>query len=372
MIIVLTQCFPSRLGGIESLISNLALELSKSQKVIVFADRHHVFYDIIYDNEHKDKILVRRISGLKFFRRRRKIKEVRPFIESKQVKLIIADTWKSIELGIDYFNMNKIPTICLAHGNELLSNDEKKYNRIKNILNKTTSIIANSLYTKKLVENLITSNVMVDYVYPGANDLRHIKEHIFIEITGNPIIITLARLEKRKGHIAVIYAIKQLLLEFPNLKYIIAGEGPEKITLEKIIKKNNLEENIIFAGLVNDAQKKFLFQKADLMVMPTLDESKKRSVEGFGIAYIEAAFFGVPSIASNIGGTSEAVIDKSTGIIINSVNDLYGSIKDLLSDKNKRIFLGQNAQKRSIDELNWENVCKNYLKAFSKVVPNLN
>ena len=115
-----------------------------------------------------------------------------------------------------------------------------------------------------------------------------------------------------------------------------------------------------------------IYENSDLMVMPTLDESKKRSVEGFGIAYIEAAFFGVPSIASNIGGTSEAVIDKSTGIIINSVNDLYGSIKDLLSDKNKRIFIGQNAQKRSIDELNWENVCKNYLKAFSKVVPNLN
>ena len=86
MILILTQCFPSRLGGVESLVSNLALSLSKNEKIIVFADRHHIFHDAIYDNHHKDKILVRRVGGIKFFRRRKKIKEIKPFIETKQVK----------------------------------------------------------------------------------------------------------------------------------------------------------------------------------------------------------------------------------------------------------------------------------------------
>ena len=76
MIVILTQCFPSRTGGIETLISNLALGLSKNNKVIVFADRYHLFFDAIYDNKIKDHFLVRRISGLKFFRRRKKIKEL--------------------------------------------------------------------------------------------------------------------------------------------------------------------------------------------------------------------------------------------------------------------------------------------------------
>ena len=52
MIIILTQCFPSRIGGIENLVSNLALGLGKKEKVIVFADRHHLFYDAIYDNQY--------------------------------------------------------------------------------------------------------------------------------------------------------------------------------------------------------------------------------------------------------------------------------------------------------------------------------
>ena len=108
MFLILTQCFPSRLGGIESLVSNLALSLSKSEKIIVFADRHHIFYDSIYDNNHKDEILVRRISGLKFFRRRRKIKEFKSFVLSGKITCVIAESWKSLELCIDLLNNKKI------------------------------------------------------------------------------------------------------------------------------------------------------------------------------------------------------------------------------------------------------------------------
>ena len=67
MILILTQCFPSRLGGIESLVSNLAIGLSNFEKVIVFADRYHIFYDAVFDNQFKNQILVRRVGGIKFF-----------------------------------------------------------------------------------------------------------------------------------------------------------------------------------------------------------------------------------------------------------------------------------------------------------------
>ena len=155
MIIILTQCFPSRVGGIESLVSNLALGLSKKDKVVVFADRYHLFYDAIYDNQYKGQIIVKRSSGLKFFRRRKKIKELKLFIESKQVKLVIADTWKSLELGIDYLNEKNIATCCLAHGNELISNDDKKYQRIIQTLGKVRTIVANSQFSMDLVKKLL-------------------------------------------------------------------------------------------------------------------------------------------------------------------------------------------------------------------------
>ena len=365
MIIVLTQCFPSRIGGIESLVSNLAIELGKKEKVIVFADRHHLFYDAIYDNQHKDKIIVRRTSGLKFFRRRKKIKELKPFIESKKVKLVIADTWKSLELGINYLNEKKIRTLCLVHGNELLTKDHKKSQRITQTLKKVSTIVANSQFTVNLVKDLMPNKDNIKFVYPGAIDLNKVKSDNFIEIKGSPVLITLARLEKRKGHKAVLKAVKELTSEFPKIQYIITGEGSEKSHLQQLVKKYSLESNVLFTGLVNDSQKKYLFGHVDLMVMPTLDEREKRSVEGFGIAYLEAAFFGIPSIASDVGGTKEAVLHNKTGIIINNIDDIYQSIHSLLINPNQRTQLGKSAQKRALEDFNWDIVTKKYLDAIN-------
>ena len=365
MIVILTQSFPSRIGGTETLVSNFALSLGKEHKVIVFADRHHLFYDTIYDNQHKDHMLVRRIGGIKFFRRRKKINELKLFIESNQVKLVIADTWKSLELGINYLNVKNIPTLCLAHGNDLLYDSSKKFERITSTLNKVNSIVANSQYTIGLINNLKLKNKNVKFVHPGANDLRKIKADSFMQINGTPVIVTLARLEKRKGHIQIIETVKKLKLKFSTIQYIIAGEGPEKSNLKKIVEKYDLSSNVYFAGLVNESQKKYLFENADLMVMPTLDESEKRSIEGFGIVYLEAAFFGIPSIASNIGGTPEAVLHNKTGIIIEDFDNLYQSIYKLLSNKKLKKQLGENAQERAINKFKWNFVTKNYLKQIN-------
>ncbi len=233
MILIITQCFPSRVGGIESLVGNLSINLGKHEKVVVFADRHHILYDSVFDNQNKNRILVRRIGGIKFFRRRNKIKEIKLLVESQKVKLVIADSWKSLELVIDYLNLKQVPSVSLAHGNELLSKNQYKINRFKTTLNKVSTIIANSFFTKNLLESFILPDIPVRVVHPGASDFRKIQETVVDDIEGDPILLTLSRLEKRKGHIHIINCIKKILPQFPNIKYIIAGEGPEKKNFKK-------------------------------------------------------------------------------------------------------------------------------------------
>ena len=367
MILILTQCFPSRLGGIESLVSNLALGLSATENIIVFADQNNITLDFIYDKKNQDKIIVTRFGGIRFLRRRKKVIQVKKLIESKKIKLVLCESWKSIELVADHIRKNSIPIICLAHGNEILSNNLNKKKRIINTLNKVNSVIANSVYTQSLVKKLVNANIPVNVIYPGATDLRNIKPKIVPNINGSPVILTLARLEKRKGHFYIIESIKKLLSDFPNIKYIIAGEGPEEKSLKKLVVDNSLQNNIIFTGSVNEAEKKYLFEVTDLMVMPTLDETQNLSIEGFGITYLEASFFGIPSIASNVGGTPEAVINDLTGIIIDSNDQLFDAIKLLLKDEKKRKRLGISAQKRSINNFDWNNVTKKYISAFTKI-----
>lgn len=367
MILILTQCFPSRLGGIESLVSNLALELGKSNQVVVFADSHDAVNDAIFDNQSKNKIVIKRTSGIKFLRRRKKFKEVKNFIESNEIKIVLADTWKSLELNIDYLNNKNLPVICLAHGNELLFNNKSKSLRIKKTFDKVSSVVANSIFTKNLVKKIINSQINVTTIYPGGVDLNNLDKSENLGITGDPIILTLARLEKRKGHIEIINTVEKLTTDFPDIKYLIAGIGPELKNLKKAVRKKNLDDNVLFLGNINDYQKKYIFQKTQLMVMPTLDQSHQRSIEGFGIVYIEAAFFSVPSIASNIGGTPEAVINNSTGKIIDNIDELFLTIKNLLLDQNKIMELGQNAKRRASKEFNWDSISKKYLSLINVI-----
>ena len=361
MILILTQCFPSRFGGVESLISNLALGLSETEKITVFADKYNKYDDRIFDNRYKDKISVKRIGGFKFYRRYKKVNEIKKFARLNQIKLVIADSWKSLEIGIKFLNSKKIPTVCLAHGNELLFSNFLKENRIKNTLNKVSKIVANSNFTKNLVKNIVDSEIPINVVMPGAADIRGLKEKIIPNIFGNPIVFTLARLEKRKGHFFIINAIKKIIKDFPDLQYIIAGDGPEKKSLKNLVLKNNLEKHVIFIGNVNENEKKYLFLKSDLMIMPTLDERKNNSIEGFGIAYLEAACFSIPSVASNVGGTPEAVLNNQTGIIINNISELYKEVNNLLGNRVYLKELGDNAKKRAVNEFNWSKVSKKYL-----------
>ncbi len=368
MIIILTQCFPSRVGGIESLVSNLAMGLSSQNKVIVFADRYHLFFDAIYDNQIKDKFIVRRASGLKFFRRRKKIKDLKPFILSNQVRCVIGDSWKSFELCIDLLNNKKIPTICLAHGNEIIQKKPEKLNKVQTILNKCSVVVANSNYTLNLIKkNLKINQPILKRIYPGAASIQDIKEEKVNIDRGDPMIITLARLEKRKGHIYVLNAIQNLIKEFKNLKYVIAGEGNNFKFLKEEIKRKKLDQNVYLLGKVNDAQKKYIFSKTDLMVMPTIDDSNNSSIEGFGISYIEAALYGIPSIASNIGGTSEAVIHNKTGIIINNMDELEIVLRDLLLNKEKRQLFGEEAKKRAYKEFQWNKITNEYINLISNI-----
>ena len=364
MYIILTQCFPSRFGGIESLVSNLALSIGKNNKVIVFADRHHILHDTIYDTEHQERMIIRRYGGIKFFRRRKKIKELKLLIQSKKIQCVIADTWKSIELCIDDLNAKKIPVMCLAHGNELISNNDNKKERISSTLNKASKIVVNSNFTAGLVKQLIGEKPHIKVVYPGANDLRSLEPDTSINIKGDPVLLTLSRLEKRKGHLFILQAIQKLKKQFPNIRYIIAGEGNEKVRLQQLVKKNDLYDNVLFTGNVDEKQKKQLFEHTTLMVMPTLDESRNRSIEGFGISYLEAAFFGIPSVASNLGGTPEAVLHENTGIIIDNHERLFQVINDLLLNKNKLKHLGQNAKERAEKLFTWDKVVNNYLFTF--------
>ena len=221
MLIISTQCFDPKIGGIETVMWSLASYLHNSDmSIMVFAD--HVSPSIQEELDTIAAFAIHGYSGFKPFRRRKKASDINKFIKSQQDKnafILLADTWKSLEY-LDASLFSKI--ICLAHGSEIPHNPSRsKRARIERAYGKTSVVIANSNYTAKRAEPYVTKEGAIKVIYPGIttptakNSLREeIGKKLF---PSQPIIITVARLEPRKNQQAVIMALPFLTKKFPSL-----------------------------------------------------------------------------------------------------------------------------------------------------------
>ena len=121
--------------------------------------------------------------------------------------------------------------------------------------------------------------------------------------------------------------VKNLLPKYPNLKYVSIGDGDEGNNLLRLRKTLGLERNVEFIFKSTEQEKVALLEQSNVFVMPSV--IYKKSVEGFGITYIEAASYGKPSIGGIYGGEGDAIKSGQTGYLCNG-NDLNAIYDTLL------------------------------------------
>ena len=154
--------------------------------------------------------------------------------------------------------------------------------------------------------------------------------------------------------------IKNLLPKFPNLKYVSVGDGDERNNLEKLKKELALGKEVELIFKSTEQEKVALLEQSDVFVMPSI--VYKKSVEGFGITYIEAASYGKPSIGGIYGGEGDAIKSGKTGYLCNGndLNELYETLLKIL-EKDKFKELGFNALEFS-KNFNWNKIVKKYIE----------
>ena len=132
-------------------------------------------------------------------------------------------------------------------------------------------------------------------------------------LEGARVIMTLARLselECYKGVDEVLETMPALLLDIPNLKYLIAGDGNDRPRLMQKARALGLTDRIVFAGMISEAEKADYFRLADAFVMPGRGE-------GFGFVFLEALACGVPVVGSQLDGSREALRGGALGELAN-------------------------------------------------------
>ena len=229
-------------------------------------------------------------------------------------------------------------------------------------------IIANSSFTKDLAIKVGIDKSKINIIFPGIPKPKSIENIAKIkaeEIFGDtfPKIITVSRLEKRKGHDKILMLIKNLKPKFPKIKYVSIGFGKEENSLLKITKELGIDKDVTFLKNIDYDLKTALIAKANLFLMPSRIE--KKSVEGFGISFIEAASYGVGSIGGKDGGASDAIDHNKTGLICdgNDLNSIYDSVVNFFENENF-VKYGKNALEFS-EKFYWSKIVKNYLKLIN-------
>jgi phosphatidylinositol alpha-1,6-mannosyltransferase len=253
-----------------------------------------------------------------------------------------------------------VPYYLLAHGLELI---HPFYGRLpewrRADFRHAVRVIANSRATADLATTrcaLQVPPVVVNPVAgprPAASEIEaraaKLRRALGVaEVGGGPVLLSVGRLVPRKGFDLVLHSVAWLRRRYPNVRYVILGNGPERMRLEQLAGELGIASNVRMLGHADEITKWAAFEACDLFVMPNRLLGGT-DWEGFGIVFLEAALASRPAVGGCSGGTADAVVDGETGLLVDPERpgELTDAIRRLLEDSDFRGRLGRSAEQRA-------------------------
>ena len=231
-------------------------------------------------------------------------------------------------------NRYRAPLFMSVHGIEAWQPSPSKLSNV--LTSRLTGVLSVSGTTAKRFASwapvsassirILPNTVDLDRFTPGKRRDDLVARY---RLDGKVVIMTFGRLEateQYKGFDQVLEVLPRLLRQHPNLLYLILGDGTDRARLEAKAKSLGLAAHVVFAGRVLEEEKVDHFRLADVYAMPSRGE-------GFGIVLLEAMACGVPTVASAIDGSREALRDGMLGILVDPANldDVERGIREALS-----------------------------------------
>ncbi|MFH0876010.1 MAG: glycosyltransferase family 4 protein [archaeon] len=169
-------------------------------------------------------------------------------------------------------------------------------------------------------------------------------------------LMSVARLVEWKGIQVAVKALKELVKKNENIKYIIVGEGPYEIEIDRLIEELNLKEHVIRIPKHTQQELVGLYNGSDIYLQPSI------GFEGLGITVVEAMACGLPVIGSRIGGIPEMINDKKNGFLTipGDVLELVKKIEFFLKDKARIKKFSDEALKIKYSDFNWQKTADSF------------
>ncbi|WP_448852352.1 glycosyltransferase family 4 protein [Corynebacterium sp. 335C] len=173
---------------------------------------------------------------------------------------------------------------------------------------------------------------------------------------GEKLIVCISRLVARKGQDQLIRALPRILRDAPDARLLIVGSGPGRARLERLARASSAADRIIFAGAVPYEELRAHYCAADCFAMPARTRGGGLDVEGLGIVYLEAQACGVPVVAGDSGGAPETVVDGVTGHVApgHDARAIGDAVARILADPAAARAMGEAGRRHVLDHWTWE------------------
>ncbi len=260
-----------------------------------------------------------------------------------------------------------LPYVCFVHGEDVTcaTTSRELTWLARRALHGATFTIANSHNTARILrEEWGLPDDRVRLLHPGVDTRWFVPASRNSAVRarfgwGNrPVILTVGRLQRRKGHDCLIRALPTIRRAFPNALYVIVGDGDERGRLRSLVHDLALGGHVQFLGEIDDAALRECYQQCDLFVLPNRQDGV--DIEGFGMVLLEAQACGKPVVAGDSGGTAETMSVPETGRIVrcDEPAPLAELIVRLLSDADRLARMGGNARRWVVEHFDWDSLSR--------------
>ena len=243
----------------------------------------------------------------------------------------------------------------MVHGTDVVGARGRALASLRRAVRSMDLVIANSSYTAAQVADRVPDGPPVEILNPGVETEPQRADagavRCQLGLGSGPIVLTAARLVARKGHVEFAAHWPDVESRMPGAQWVVAGDGPRAEQL-----RARTSPSVHMVGRLEPDALMALYALADVQLLPGLPSDE---VEGFGMAIVEAGAAGMPSVASDIGGTAEALGDGGVLVRAGDMAAMANAVAELLLDGPRREQLGRQARQRA-EELRWDLVADRF------------
>lgn len=363
-VLLITNDFPPRDGGIESYLRDFCARLDPANLVVLASSRATSDELRAYDESLPFRV----------YRMRDRVLLPLPHVARRAAQIIrdenIDTVWfgAAAPLGLLADACRRAGAsriVSTTHGHEvgwsMLPVTRQMLRRIGNSSDVVTYI---SRYTRgrfaaafgpHAAFERLPSGVDIERFSPNAQAGQEIRQRHGIGAE-QPLIVCISRLVRRKGQDMLIRSMPRILAQHPDARLLIVGVGPRGKALEQLARDCGVADQVIFAGKVSFDELPAYYNAGTVFAMPARTRGGGLDVEGLGIVYLEAQACGVPVIAGNSGGAPETVIDGETGVVVNgaSADSVATGLLTVLDNPRRASEMGIHGREHVVENWTWE------------------